>query len=41
MACDSIAVPAWLRICSLVKFTISCAMSTSRMRDSDAIRFSW
>ena len=34
------AVPAWLRICALVKFTISAAMSVSRMRDSDAERFS-
>src|SRR3954454_7842257 len=34
------AVPAWLRIWALVKFTISAAMSVSRMRDSDADRFS-
>src|ERR1043165_9361422 len=34
------AVPAWLRIWDLVKFTISAAMSVSRMRDSDAERFS-
>src|SRR5439155_1125697 len=34
------AVPAWLRIWALVKATISDAMSVSRMRDSDADRFS-
>src|SRR3954453_22335713 len=34
------AVPAWLRIWALVKDTISAAMSVSRMRDSDADRFS-
>src|SRR5207302_8621530 len=34
------AVPAWLRIWALVKLTISDAMSVSRMRDSDADRFS-
>src|SRR3954467_5238084 len=34
------AVPAWLRIWALVKDTISAAMSVSRMRDSDAERFS-
>ena len=40
MACDSIDVPAWVRIWLRVKETISCAMSVSRMRDSDADRFS-
>ncbi len=39
-ACAIIALPAWLRIWLLVKFTISCAMSVSRMRDSAACRFS-
>src|SRR3954465_9706375 len=34
------AVPAWLRIWALVKLTISDAMSVSRMRDSEADRFS-
>src|SRR5260221_14335964 len=34
------AVPAWLRIWALVKLTISDAMSVSRIRDSDADRFS-
>src|SRR3954465_10813342 len=34
------AVPAWLRIWALVKLTISAAMSVSRIRDSDADRFS-
>src|SRR5438067_6429074 len=34
------AVPACRRICCLVKLTISEAMSVSRMRDSDAERFS-
>src|SRR6185436_16526406 len=34
------AVPAWLRIWALVKDTISAAMSVSRIRDSDADRFS-
>ena len=40
LACASIEVPACWRICSLVKFTISEAMSTSRIRLSDALRFS-
>src|SRR4029453_1245414 len=40
LACDSIDVPAWVRIWLRVKETISCAMSVSRMRDSDAERFS-
>ena len=40
MACASIAVPACDRICERVKLTISDAMSVSRMRDSDADRFS-
>ena len=37
----SIAVPLCCRICSFVKFVISCAMSTSRIRLSAAMRFSW
>src|SRR6186997_1541467 len=41
LACASIAVPDCDRICSRVKFTISDATSTSRIRDSDADRFSW
>ena len=41
LACASIEVPACCRICSLVKFTISEAMSTSRIRLSEAVRFSW
>ena len=36
MAWASIAVPAWVRIWLRVKDTISCAMSVSRMRDSEA-----
>src|SRR6188768_510975 len=40
LACASIAVPACDRICERVKLTISDAMSVSRMRDSDADRFS-
>ena len=36
----SMAVPAWSRIWSLVKLTISDAMSVSRMRLSEAERFS-
>src|SRR5690349_25176827 len=40
LACASIAVPAWDRICERVKDTISDAMSVSRIRDSDADRFS-
>jgi len=41
LAWASIAVPAWLRIWFLVMLTVSSAMSTSRMRDSAATRFSW
>ena len=37
----SMAVPAWLMICSLVRLTISLAMSVSRTRLSEACRFSW
>src|SRR5919205_156508 len=40
LACASIAVPAWDRICERVKLIISCAMSVSRIRLSDADRFS-
>ena len=40
LACASIAVPACDRICERVKLTISEAMSVSRMRLSDADRFS-
>src|SRR6185436_5898845 len=41
LAWASIEVPACCRICSFVKVTISEAMSTSRMRLSDEVRFSW
>jgi len=41
LACASIAVPACDRIWFLVISTVSDAMSTSRMRDSAATRFSW
>src|SRR4051794_7631935 len=34
------AVPAWVRICERVNLVISCAMSVSRIRLSDADRFS-
>jgi hypothetical protein len=37
----SMAMPDCERICSLVKLTVSAAMSTSRMRDSAAEMFSW
>src|SRR4051812_50095775 len=40
LACASIAVPAWDRIWFRVNWTISCAMSASRMRLSEAVRFS-
>src|SRR4051794_14596190 len=40
LACASIAVPAWVRIWLRVNPTISCAMSASRMRLSEAVRFS-
>jgi hypothetical protein len=40
LACASIAVPAWDRIWFRVNWTISLAMSASRMRLSDAVRFS-
>src|SRR4051794_25166743 len=40
LACASIAVPACDRIWFRVYWTISCAMSASRMRLSDAVRFS-
>ena len=40
MAWANIAVPAWTMIWWRVKDTISLAMSRSRMRDSDACRFS-
>ena len=40
LACASIAVPACDRICERVKFIISLAMSVSRIRLSDADRFS-
>ena len=36
LAWASMAVPAWVRICVRVKLVISCAMSVSRMRLSDA-----
>ena len=41
LACASIAVPACCRIWFLVRVTISSAMSTSRMRLSAEVRFSW
>src|SRR3954451_11823255 len=41
LAWASIEVPACWRMFSFVNFVISDAMSTSRMRDSDAVRFSW
>ena len=40
MACASMAVPAWVRIWLRVNCDISAAMSVSRIRDSDADRFS-
>jgi hypothetical protein len=40
LACASIAVPAWERICERVKLIISAAMSVSRIRLSEAERFS-
>src|SRR4051794_21534689 len=40
LAWASIAVPAWVRTWVRVKLVISCAMSVSRIRDSDAVRFS-
>ena len=40
LAWASIEVPAWLRIWLRVKFAISRAMSVSRIRDSEAVRFS-
>ena len=36
-ACDIIEMPVCIRICALVKFIISCAMSASRMVDSEAV----
>ena len=41
LACASMLVPACCRMLSFVNFVISAAMSTSRMRDSEAVRFSW
>ena len=41
LACASMLVPACCRMLSFVNFVISAAMSTSRIRDSDAVRFSW
>ena len=41
MACESMLVPACCRMFSFVNLVISDAMSTSRIRDSDAVRFSW
>ena len=41
LACASMAVPACCRIWFLVRVTISSAMSTSRMRLSAEVRFSW
>ena len=41
LACASMAVPACWRIWSLVSLVISSAMSTSRMRLSAEVRFSW
>src|SRR5690348_7964787 len=38
LACASMAVPAELRIWLRLKEVISCAMSVSRMRDSEADR---
>ena len=40
LAWANIAVAAWFRMLNLVKFIISLAMSTSRIRDSAAVRFS-
>src|SRR4028118_1618485 len=40
LAGDSMEVPAWDGICERVKLIISWAMSVSRMRDSEADRFS-
>ena len=40
MAWASMAVPAWVRIWLRVKVTISSAMSVSRIRLSEAERFS-
>ena len=40
MAWASIETPACCRICERVKLVISLAMSVSRMRDSEAARFS-
>src|SRR6187401_873262 len=41
LACASMEVPACCRMFNFVNFVISAAMSTSRMRDSEAVRFSW
>src|SRR6476620_6250036 len=41
LAWAGIEGPGCCRCCSLVKVTISEAMSTSRMRLSDEVRFSW
>ena len=41
MACASMLVPACCRIWNFVNATISDAMSASRIRLSDAVRFSW
>src|SRR4051795_1230363 len=41
LACASMLVPACCRMLSFVNFVISDAISTSRIRDSDAVRFSW
>ncbi len=41
LACASMLVPACCRIWDFVNSTISLAMSTSRMRLSALIRFSW
>src|SRR3954453_18909230 len=40
LAWASIDVPAWVRTWLRVKLVISWAMSVSRIRDSDAVRFS-
>ena len=41
LACASMLVPACCRMLYFVNLVISAAMSTSRIRDSEAVRFSW
>ena len=40
MAVARTLVPAWVRICALVKFDVSCAKSASRMLLSLEVTFS-